>query len=88
MQLSVLPACSGKCSNAPNLGWIMKGVTKKARKPRLKRKYAETIDLCTFRSRPIEVCFADWLADSKQAWDQLRLILRTKKQIRKHRKRL
>ena len=85
---TVLPACSGKCSNAPNLGWTTKGVTKKAHKPRMKRKNAPGIDLCTFRPRPIEGCFDDWLADSQQAWDQLRFILETRQQIKKRRKRL
>ena len=82
---TVLPACSGKCSNAPNLGWITKGVTKKAPKPRPKRKHVGNIDLCTFRPRPIEGCFADWLADSKLAWEQLRFV--RKNQIKRRRKR-
>ena len=25
----VLPACAGKCSNAPNKGWVTTGITKK-----------------------------------------------------------
>ena len=54
---TVLPACPGKCSNAPNLGWVTRGVTKKTRKPTLKRKNAVSIDLRTFRPRPIESCF-------------------------------
>ena len=85
---TVLPVCSGKCSNAPNLGWVTKGATKKALMHRPKRKFTGNIDVRTFRSRPIEGCFADWLEDSKQVWNQIRFISRTKNQIKKRRKRL
>ena len=64
---TVLPACSGKCSNAPKLGWITTGITKKgvtAGKTKRKRK---NIDLRSFVPRPIEGNFDDWLADSKPA---------------------
>ena len=84
---TVLPTCSGKCSNAPNLGWITTGKTKKGLKHRPKRML-DNVDPCTFRSRPIEDGFADWLADSKQVWDQLRFHVATKNQIKKRRKRL
>ena len=35
-----------------------------------------------------EVNFDDWLADSKQAWDQRRFEMRTKRQIKRRRKTL
>ena len=89
---TVLPACAGKCSNAPNKGWITKGQTKQGAKSSAgtKRKPANviSIDLNTFRPRPIEVNFDDWLADSKQAWDQHRFEMRTKRQIKRRRKTL
>ena len=55
---------------------------------RPKRKFTGNIDVRTFSSRPIEGCFADWLEDSKQVWNQIRFISRTKNQIKKRRKRL
>ena len=86
---TVLPACSGKCSNAPNSGWITKGETKQGTKSSAgkKRKPACSIDLSTFRPRPIEDNFDDWLADSKLAWNQRMFEIRTKRQIKRRRKR-
>ena len=53
-----------------------------------KRKPASiSIDLSTFRPRPIEDNFDDWLADSKLAWNQRRFEIRTKRQIKRRRKR-
>ena len=48
-----------------------------------------SIDLSTtsFRPRPIEDDFDDWLADSKLAWNQRRFEIRTKRQIKRRRKR-
>ena len=83
---TVQPACSGKCSNAPNKGWIMKGAIKKGVRP-AKRKHAVSIDLLTFRPPPIEESFQNWLAHSKPAWDELVYMLRTKSLIKKRRKR-
>ena len=82
---TVLPACSGKCSNAPKLGWVTSGVTKKGvtAAGSLKRKH---VDLRSFVPRPIEGSFGDWLADSKLVWDQLRFELRTRRQIKRRRK--
>ena len=71
----------GKCSNAPNLGWITTGKTKKGLKHRPKRML-DNVDPRTFRSHPIEDDFANWLADSKQVWDQIRFHLATKNQIK------
>ena len=86
---TVLPACSGKCSNAPNKGWITTGQTKQGAKysAGIKRT-ANTIsiDLKSFRPRPIEASFDDWLADSKLAWRQHRFETRTKRQIKRRRK--
>ena len=86
---TVLPACSGKCSNAPNSGWITKVKTKRGAKSSAgkKRKPACSIDLSTFRPRPIEDNFDDWLADSKLAWNQRMFEIRTKRQIKRRRKR-
>ena len=82
----VLPACAGKCSNAPNKGWVTTGITKK-RYPKRKRV---SIDLRTFTPRPLtgEHSFGDWLNDSKQVWNQLRSEIRANRQITKRRKRL
>ena len=63
-------------------------ISKNALMHRPKRKFTGNIDVRTFRSRPIEGCFADWSEDSKQVWNQIRFISRTKNQIKKRRKRL
>ena len=81
---TVLPACSGKCANAPNHGWVPTGITKKGAKSRPKRKRVN-VDLSTFIPRPIEDGFDAWLADSKLAWSQIRFENRTKHQIKKQR---
>ena len=47
-------------------------ISKNALMHRPKRKFTGNIDVRTFRSRPIEGCFADWLEDSKQVWNQIR----------------
>ena len=83
---TVLPACHGRCSKAPQDGWTMKGVTKKTVKA-LKRK-TPNVDLRTFCPRPIEHSFDGWLADSKQVWNQIIFDNRIKRQIKKRRTRL
>ena len=91
---TVLPSCSGKCSHAPNKGWITKGETKKGGRPQPKRK-RNNIDVLTFvpHSLGVSECvnrktFKSWLADSKRVWDQLRFDIATKRQIKKRRKNL
>ena len=74
------------------LRWITKGQTKQGAKSSAgkKRKPASipcSIDLSTFRPRPIENNFDDWLADSKLVWSQRRFEIRTKRQIKRRRKR-
>ena len=80
--MTVLPACHGRYSKAPHDGWIVKGVTKKTVNS-LKRKTPD-VDLRTFSPH----YFNDWLADSKQVWNQIRFELRVQCQIKKRRKRL
>ena len=80
----VLPACTGKCSNAPNHGWTTSGPKKNV----VGQKRKRNIDVLTFRPRPLGglKSFPGWLSDSKLLWNELRLNLRVKRQIKKRRK--
>jgi len=87
---TVLPACVGKCSNAPNEGWITKGATKKCARLAKRKQVRLNIDLINFRPPPVGVTdnsFQSWLAHSKPAWDELRHALRMQRQKQKRRKR-
>ena len=87
---TVLPACHGECSNAPNEGWTTKGETKKCVRPPKRNQVRLKLDLINFRPPPIGVTensFQSWLAHSKPAWDELMHTLRMQRQKKKRRKR-
>ena len=81
-----------KCSKSkkcPNAGWKFSGATKQKVRGAKRKATMMNIDLQSFKPHPIgntKESLQTWLADSKPAWDQLRTMLRIKRQVSKKHK--
>ena len=94
----VLPACDAEdCTAKPNMGGICSSPTKRGVKDSKRAKRdakvagkrnasALSIDLKTFKIRPIGSDFDGWLADSKRVWDQHRYQMIARRRMKKQRK--
>ena len=73
----------------PNAGWKFSGATKQKVRGAKRKATMMNIDLQSFKPHPIgntKESLQTWLADSKPAWDQLRTMLRIKRQVSKKHK--
>ena len=81
------PCCDGtSCAVGPNQGWKLSAKTKQALLGKKRKAVPMDIDLATFKPRPIgntPEALTNWLADSKPAWDPLRIRLLINRQKKK-----
>ena len=86
--LNVIPANDRRCTTGPGNGWKTSGQNKRGIRGRGQKRKAVlmNLDLKKFRPRSIgetPESLANWLADSRPAWNQLIATLRIKRQSKK-----
>ena len=84
---NVLPCCNSvNCAKGPQAGWKTSGKSKRLIHTRKRKSVALNINLKDFKPRPLGnsvESLQEWLNDSKPAWDQLRVLLHMKRQVKK-----